>query len=68
MYTVIWQETGVNKWDGREVSIDRWDRFETKEEVKEHLAMLEASGSVCLGDVWIFPPQADDLAIEGDHF
>lgn len=58
MYTVIWQENGC----------DKWDRLRTKEEVRDLLTRLEADGIVCVGDVWIFTPEADQHAIEGDRF
>lgn len=58
MYTVIWQENGV----------DKWDRLRTKEEVRDLLTQLEAGGNVCIGDVWIFTPEADQRAIEGNRF
>lgn len=55
MYTVIWQEN----------SQDRWDRFETSEEVMVLLTELEQNPYVCENDVWIFNPNADDY---GDDY
>ena len=57
MYTVIWTEDGK----------DRWDRFETKEEVKELLNTLEDT-NVCIEDIWVFSYEADDYAVTGDIF
>ena len=54
MYTVIWIENGQ----------DRWDRFETEEEVRELLDELVENPNVCENDVWIFTPQADEYACE----
>lgn len=54
MYTVLWQEAGC----------DKWDRLESKEEVVELLLELKKNEDVCLGDVWIFTPEADDYAEE----
>ena len=56
MYTVLWQEN----------SQDRWDRFETSEEVMVLLTKLEQNPDVCENDVWIFNPNADDYA--DDYF
>lgn len=58
MYTVIWQED----------SNDRWDRLETKEEVRELLKTLTTSHNVLLGDIWVFNPGADDFANAGDEW
>ena len=52
MYTVLWQEN----------SQDRWDRFETSEEVMVLLTELEQNPDVCENDVWILNPDADDCA------
>lgn len=57
MYTVIWTEN----------SADRWDRFETADEVVNLLKELERK-DVCVGDVWIFKPNADNYASAGDEF
>lgn len=56
MYTVIWQELNGNDY------MDKWDRFETKEEVKELLDKLKKNQDVCEHDVWIFTPEADNYA------
>ena len=56
MWTVLWK-------DGE---IDRWDRFETEDEVRELLDKLAENPDVCEGDAWIFPPAADDLALTPD--
>ena len=58
MYTVFWQEEGI----------DKWDRLETEEEVKVLLASLNASGTVCIGDVWVFTPEADNFAVDGANY
>lgn len=58
MWTIMWTEN----------SQDRWDRLETKEEVMQLLDSLDKNSSVSKGDVWIFPPQADDLALTGNDF
>ena len=55
MWTIMWTEN----------SQDRWDRLETKEEVMQLLDSLDKNSGVSKGDVWIFPPQADDLALTG---
>lgn len=56
MWTIMWTEN----------SQDRWDRLETKEEVMQLLDSLDKNSGVSKGDVWIFPPQADDLALTGN--
>ena len=53
MWTIMWTEN----------SQDRWDRLETKEEVMQLLDSLDKNSGVSKGDVWIFPPQADDLCL-----
>lgn len=58
MWTIMWTEN----------SQDRWDRLETKEEVMQLLDSLDKNSGVSKGDVWIFPPQADDLALTGNDF
>lgn len=58
MWTIMWTEN----------SQDRWDRLETKEEVMQLLDSLDNNSGVSKGDVWIFPPQADDLALTGNDF
>ena len=58
MWTIMWTEN----------SQDRWDRLETKEEVMQLLDSLDQNSGVSKGDVWIFPPQADDLALTGNDF
>lgn len=58
MYTVIWTENGS----------DHWDRFERKEDVDSQLEQLKNNPEVCLGDIWIFPPQADEYAVAGDEW
>ena len=58
MWTIMWTEN----------SQDRWDRLETKEEVMQLLDSLDKKSGVSKGDVWIFPPQADDLALTGNDF
>lgn len=54
MYTVLWRE-GNN---------DKWDRFETREEVENLLDSLEKNPDVCEGDVWIFEPKADEYTTD----
>lgn len=56
MYTVLWQEAGS----------DRWDRFESKEEIIELLSELSKNPDVCIYDVWVFSPEADDYAFDYD--
>lgn len=58
MWTIMWTEN----------SQDRWDRLETKEEVMQLLDSLDKNSGVSKGDVWIFPPKADDLALTGNDF
>lgn len=58
MYTIIWQEDGL----------DRWDRLETKEEVDRLVDKLSINNAVCLEDVWIFSPEADEFASTPDEF
>ena len=58
MWTIMWTEN----------SQDRWDRLETKEEVMQLLDSLDKNSGVSKGDVWIVPPQADDLALTGNDF
>lgn len=58
MWTIMWTEN----------SQDRWDRLETKEEVMQLLDSLDKNSGVSKGDVWIFPLQADDLALTGNDF
>lgn len=64
MYTVLWIEKDEN-----EISHDRWDRFETEEEVREKLVEIDNDpNACCIGDVWIFGPEADKYAEAGDEF
>lgn len=58
MYTIIW----------RDPEGDCWDRLETKEEVLELLQRLTENGDVCIGDVWIFDPEADEHVTTGDNW
>ena len=58
MYTVLWRENDN----------DRWDRFETEEDVKVLLDELANNPNVCENDVWIFTPKADDYAFDYDSF
>lgn len=58
MYTVLWQENGM----------DKWDRFETKEEVDYLLEQLKENPNVCEYDIWIFNPEADDNAYTYEDF
>ena len=58
MWTKMWTENYQ----------DRWDRLETKEEVMQLFDSLDNNSGVSKGDVWIFPPQADDLALTGNDF
>ncbi len=59
MYTVIW----------REGDIDKWDRFATKEEVMELLQQIDNNpDACCIGDVWVFSPEADEHALTGSDF
>ena len=54
MYTVLWRENDN----------DKWDRFETKKEVKDLLDELEKNPNVCENDIWIFTPEADEYAFD----
>lgn len=54
MWTLIWDDNGE----------DRWDRLETKEDVKERLESLRKEPGVCIGDVYIFPPESDAYAMD----
>lgn len=62
MYTVLWQESVNGEYK------DRWDRFESKEEVEELLETLEDDPNVCETDTWIFPPKADEFAVDPERF
>lgn len=55
MYTVIWID---------EQGHDRWERCQSTEEVN---ALLDQENCRC-EDTWIFLPDADDYAIEGNIF
>jgi hypothetical protein len=55
MYTVIWIDNSGN---------DRWDRFDSKEEVSELLDKEDLRYE----DTWIFGPEADDYATTGYMF
>ena len=56
MWTVLWQENNV----------DRWDRLETEDDVKTLLDRLAKNPDVCEDDAWIFPPAADEYALTPD--
>lgn len=56
MWTVLWVDNGR----------DRWDRFETKEEVEELIKKITENPNVCETDAWIFPPKSDDYALTPD--
>lgn len=59
MYTMLWTENGA----------DKWDRFSSAKEVREKLTEIENNEEASpLGDVWIFPPKADDIAVTGEDF
>lgn len=58
MYTVLWRENDN----------DKWDRFETKEEVRNLLNELENNPDVCERYVWIFTPNSDNYAFDYDSF
>lgn len=58
MYTVLWRENDK----------DRWDRFETREDVEKLLDELSENPDVCIGDVWIFEPKADEYAVNYSEF
>lgn len=61
MYTIIWQEKVGDDY------IDRWDRVE-KESLVPYLQEITKDDYVCAGDIWIFPPTADDLATTADEW
>ena len=52
-WTAIWTEDGQ----------DRWERFETRDEVADLVERLDRDP-----DLWIFSPEADDYAVAGDEF
>lgn len=54
MWTIIYQENGK----------DKWDRLESKDDVKNLLKTLRDDPGVCFDDVWIFTPDADDHTID----
>lgn len=56
MYTMLWT------W-GNE---DKWDRFDTMEEVKEKYKELVEDPNVCEDDILVFKPEAEDYSIEGE--
>lgn len=58
MFTIIWSENGE----------DRWDRLETKGEVKTLLESLANNPNVCETDIWVFTPEADKSAMEYKSF
>lgn len=56
MWTVLWRENDQ----------DRWDRYDSKEEVLRLLDQLRENPNVCEDDTWIFPPKADECALTPD--
>lgn len=58
MWTVLWLESEK----------DRWDRFETKDDVMDLMERLKEKSDVCEEDIWIFPPKSDEYAMTGDMF
>mgnify|MGYP004465302703 CR=1 FL=1 len=58
MWTVMWVEDGM----------DKWDRFETENDVRNLMEELKENSDVCEEDVWIFPPKADEYAMTGNMF
>lgn len=58
MFTVIWIENGM----------DKWERFDDEEEIKEFLINLKENKGVCEADVWVFSPEADNYAYEYQMF
>ena len=58
MYTVLWIE-GI---------YDKWNRFETEEEVRSLLSELRANENVCYDGILIFNPTADEFAVNPDMF
>ncbi len=58
MYTVLWIE-GI---------YDKWNRFETEEEVRSLLSELRENENVCYDGIWIFNPTADEFAVNPDMF
>ena len=53
MYTIIYRD-GNN---------DKWDRFETSSEVADFIRHLKDNcPDVCINDIWIFGPTADEFA------
>ena len=58
MWTVCWKDDEQR---------DKWDRFETREDVINLANTLVREVDVCEDDILIFPPEADDLAIPYDE-
>ena len=58
MYTELWIE-GI---------YDKWNRFETEEEVRSLLSELRENENVCYDGIWIFNPTADEFAVNPDMF
>lgn len=56
MYTVLWKEADQ----------DRWDRLETAKEVFALFEELKENPDVCVEDVWVFGPEADAFAWNGE--
>lgn len=57
MWTVMWVENGA----------DKWDRFETENDVRNLMEELKENFDVYEEDIWIFPPKSDDYAMTGDR-
>ena len=54
MWTIIYQKDGK----------DKWDRLDSKDDIKDLLKALRNDPGVCFNDVWIFTPDADDHTID----
>lgn len=48
--------------------MDKWERFDDEEEIKEFLINLKENKGVCEADVWVFSPEADNYAYEYQMF
>jgi len=58
MWTICWSS---------EEHGDGWDRFETREDIINLANTLVCEGDVCADDIFIFPPEADELTIPYDE-
>ena len=59
MWTICWPSVPS---DTGEIP-EGWERWQTREEVKAHADILVNKLNICIDDILIFPPEADDLTI-----